>query len=173
MKPNSKLSESMSSMLRDRGVRYLLSFLALCAVAGVLGAGAMADAPDPKLPPQSPTSEIVSVTHDDKGTPTTADDTTKVTVRGGWVWPTHHSDCNTDRAGAGFAVDWNDPDDPGFVVTTLNGVTIDVGSSVAINGNAVDNVVHPTPGAVQFGGAGKDTDVAVPSQYQLLPGGCR
>src|SRR5262245_54276853 len=173
MKPNSHTDSKKRLKSRDRGFRYLLSTLALIAIAGFLGVTAWADAPDPKLPPQTPTSQVIAVTHDDKGTATTADDTTTVTVKGGWVWTTHGTDCNTDRAGAGFAVDWNDPDDPGFVVTTLNGVTIDVGSSVAINGNAVDNVVHPTPGAVQFGGAGKDTDVAVPSQYQLLPGGCR
>jgi hypothetical protein len=173
MKPKFMNTDSTKqSMLQGRGVRYLLSSLALFAVASILGVAALADAPDPKLPPQTPTAQVIAVTHNDQGTPSTADDTTTVTVTGGWVWTTHHSDCNTDRAGAGFAVDWNDPDDPGFVVTTLNGVTIDVGSSVAVNGNAVDNVVHPTPGAVQFGGSGKDTDVALPSQWALWRGGC-
>src|SRR5262245_16241926 len=173
MKPNFMNTDSSKrSKLRGRGVRYLLSSLALIAVAGVLGVTAYADAPDPKLPPQTPTAQVIGVTHDDKGTPSTADDTTTITVTGGWVWTTHHSDCNTDRAGAGFAVDWNDPDDPGFVVTTLNGITSDVGSSVAANGNAIDNVVHPTPGAAQLGGTGKDTDVATPTQWAQWRGGC-
>jgi hypothetical protein len=140
--------------------------------AGVLVVQALADAPDPKIPPQSPSTSVVSVTHDDKGTPDPSDDTTTVTIKGGWVWTTHNKDCNLDRAGVGFAVDWNDPDDPGFHVTTLNGDSIDVGSSLAVNGNSVDNVVHPTPGTTSLGGAGKETDVANPTQYQLWRGGC-
>src|SRR5690349_11844960 len=131
--------------------RYLLSALAAAATAGVAVAAALGDAPDPKVAPQTP-SLTVKVTHDD------AARTTTVTVTGGWVWTTHSTDCNTDRAGVGFAVDWHDPDDPGYHVTTLDGASIDVGSSLTVNGNTVDNVVHPTPGALQFGGAGKEVD---------------
>jgi hypothetical protein len=162
----------MKALKLIRRPRYLLSVLLAAAFAGVLVVQALADAPDPKIPPQTPSTSVVSVTHDDKGTADESDDTTTVTIKGGWVWTTHNKDCNLDRAGAGFSVDWNDPDDPGFHITTLNGDSIDVGSSLAVNGNTVDNVVHPTPGAAQLGGAGKETDVANPSQYQLWRGGC-
>src|SRR3954452_17826410 len=62
-----------------------------------------------------------------------------VTISGSWAWTTHHSNCNTDRAGVGIAVDWNDPNAAGNHVTTLNGTSIDVGT-------AGDNVVHNTSG---------------------------
>jgi hypothetical protein len=66
-----------------------------------------------------------------------------VTVRGAWAWTTHKSDCNQDKRAVGFAVDWNDPNAPGNVVTTLNGQTIDVGVATANTYNSADNVVHP------------------------------
>jgi hypothetical protein len=152
--------------------RYPMLVLLAAAFAGVIVVQALADAPDPKIPPQSPSTSVVSVTHDDQGTADPSDDTTTVTIKGGWVWTTHNKDCNLDRAGVGFSVDWNDPDDPGFHVTTLNGDSIDVGSTLAVNGNSVDNVVHPTPGTATLGGTGKETDVANPSQYTLWRSGC-
>jgi hypothetical protein len=79
-----------------------------------------------------------------------------VTVRGTWAWTTHHSDCNTNRAGVGVAIDWNDPTQLGNPVTTLNGDPIAVGTPT-------DNVVHPAiPG----------NDVASPADYQAWKGGC-
>jgi hypothetical protein len=130
-------------------------------------AAALADAPDPKIPPQTPSAKVIHVTHN------AAAGTTTVTVTGGWVWTTHGKDCNTDRAGVGFAVDWNDPLDPGFPVATLpDGRPVDVGSSLAVNGNSVDDVVHPTPGTAAFGGSADETDVATPSQYRSWRGGC-
>src|SRR4051794_40242829 len=62
-----------------------------------------------------------------------------VTINGSWAWTTHHSNCNTDRAGVGIAIDWNDPKEPGNLVTTLNGVQIDVGTPT-------DNNVYTTSG---------------------------
>ena len=119
--------------------------------------------------------------------------TTPKGVSGGWLWSTHHSDCNFNRAGVGFAVDWNDPTQPGNHVTfldlngdgiitkTLNGPDdISVGAAAANERNPADNVVHPTPGQVVIDskgnivadGTGKETDVALPSQYALWRGGC-
>src|SRR5579862_2256086 len=152
---------------KRRGRRHsFAAALAVVLAAGMAATAALADSPDVKIPPQTPSTTVVSVTHP---TPTT----TTVTVKGGWVWTTHNSDCNTNRAGVGFAIDWNDPNDPGFHVTTLNGVSVDVGSTLAVNGNTVDNVVHPTPGdAAIDGGGGEETDVATPSQFALWRGGC-
>ena len=31
-----------------------------------------------------------------------------VEIHGTWAWTTHRSDCNTNRAGVGFAIDWGD-----------------------------------------------------------------
>jgi hypothetical protein len=46
-----------------------------------------------------------------------ADGTWTVYVRGQWNWYSHNSDCNTDRAGAGVGIIWNDPTEPGYTVT--------------------------------------------------------
>jgi len=77
------------------------------------------------------------------------DGTITVTVSGTWTWDSHNTDCNIDRYAAGWQVDWNDPNDPGFHVTTLGADSIDVGSTLAVNGNTVDNAVKfnagPTP----------------------------
>src|SRR4051795_4617746 len=67
-----------------------------------------------------------------------------VTISGSWARTTHHSNCNTDRAGAGISVDWNDPNAAGNHVTTLNGVSIDVGTPT-------DNNVHTTSGGTGTG----------------------
>ena len=42
--------------------------------------------------------------------------TVTVYVRGQWNWYSHNSDCNTDRAGAGVGIIWNDPTEPGYTV---------------------------------------------------------
>ena len=68
-----------------------------------------------------------------------------LTVNGTWSWPAHNSDCNGDRAGAGYAVDWNDPNQAGNHVTTLNSQSIDVGAAAANAFNPPDDEVHPTP----------------------------
>ena len=36
--------------------------------------------------------------------------TVTIYVRGQWWWDSHNADCNTDRAGAGVGIIWNDPD---------------------------------------------------------------
>ena len=108
--------------------------VALLAVTGSLAlgvAGAGADAADPVL--TATTGTVVK----------NADGSRTVTVHGAWQWPTHKSDCTQDKRAVGFAVDWADPNQPGNVVTTLNGRTIAVGDSA-------DNLVHHT-------GAGADS----------------
>jgi hypothetical protein len=59
-----------------------------------------------------------------------------VEVHGTWAWTTHTSDCNNDKRAVGVAIDWNDPNAAGNHVTTLNGVSIDVGTPS-------DNLIHP------------------------------
>jgi hypothetical protein len=167
----------MKPIWQERRYRYLTSALLALTITGVVVVAALADAPDPKIPSQNPSFTFPNITT----APGPTAGTTRVTVTtdssttAGWVWTTHHKDCNTDRAGAGFAVDWNDPSDPGFHVTTLNGDSIDVGSTSTANGNTVDNVVHPTPGtrvSSTVDGTGKETDVETPSQYTNWRGGC-
>ena len=41
----------------------------------------------------------------------------RVYVQGQWNWLAHNGDCNTDRAGHGVAVIWNDANEPGYPVT--------------------------------------------------------
>jgi len=111
------------------GSKHVLTVLLIVLGGLVLGvAGAGADAADPI---------IASTT----GTVTTnADGSRTVTVQGQWQWTTHRSNCNNDKRAVGYAVDWNDPTQPGNVVTTLNGQTIAVGTPT-------DNLVHATPPA--------------------------
>jgi hypothetical protein len=175
----------MNLIRQQRRYRILVSALLALAILGIFVMAVAADAPDPKLTPPP----VVSVTHQGSG----ATATTTVTVTGEWLWSTHHSDCNFNRAGVGFAVDWNDPTQPGNHVTfldlngdgvitkTLNGPDdISVGAAAANERNPADNVVHPTPGQVVIDskgrvvadGTGKETDVALPSQYALWRGGC-
>ena len=117
-------------------------FLAVLVVAmgslilGVAGAGA--DAADPVL--SATTGTIVTNTNGSR----------TLTIQGQWQWPTHKSDCSQDKRAVGFAVDWNDATQPGNVVTTLNGQTIDVGAAAPNAFNAADNLVHHT-------GAGTDS----------------
>jgi len=167
--------------MRQRRIRHLLSASLALAITGMAADRALADAPSTKVPSQNPTYfQTPTVTAQNNGDGTTTVTVVAVTdpmtgVGAGWVWTTHHTDCNTDRAGVGFAVDWNDPQDSGFHVTTLNGVSIDVGSTKAVNGNTIDNVVHPTPGtkvAATVDGTGKEVDVATPSQFSLWRSGC-
>jgi hypothetical protein len=111
-------------------VKKVMRSGALALVAAlVVPAIAAADAPD--VTPNSMSASSVQ-----------SGNSVTVTVKGSWQWTTHKSNCNTDRAGVGVAIDWNDTKDPGYVVTTLNGVTIDVGST-----KAGDNAVHPTLGS--------------------------
>lgn len=138
---------------RSRALAGIVAALGL--VVFFLAAPGIADAPDPAGPPS--------------GTLTTnTDGTVTLTLSGTWQWPTHTKDCNKDRAGVGFAVDWNDESEPGFLVANdpSTGQPVDVGVRSLRTGdnvNQIDNVVHPTP---RFDG---DTtgavDVASPSQF--------
>lgn len=68
----------------------------------------------------------------------------KVTLSGTWDWKRGKS-CFEDRWAAGWEIDWNDPNQPGHFVKTLNGVSYDVGVAAAVTGgqnlNEVDNTV--------------------------------
>ena len=87
---------------------------------------AAADAPDPTLP----FSASVAVD------PISGNRT--LTLSGAWAWTTHSTDCNNDRFGVGWAVDWNDPAQPG---NNLNNTGIFVGST-GTGLNPPDNSVH-------------------------------
>src|SRR4051794_32458917 len=131
-------------MLWKNAVPQLVRGGALALVAALaVPAAAAADAPD--ITPAS-----VSASSVQNGS------TVTVTVKGSWQWTTRSFDCNTDRAGVGIAIDWNDPNQPGNLVTTLNGVQIDVGAATANALNPADNAVHPTMGSTfscgTFGG---------------------
>src|SRR5690242_13662689 len=105
-------SDRRSAGMSSQVVRkFFTSALLALTVGLIVPAFAMADAPDVT----TATGKIV------------AQDATSVTVEisGTWSWTTHHSNCNTDRAGAGFAVDWGDNN--GNHVTTLGNDSIDVG----------------------------------------------
>ena len=145
--------------LRSRAVPALT--VALAALIAVVGA-VFADAPDPK--PEQARVRVGDVFI------VNGVQAVRVSVSGGWQWPTHHSDCNTDRTGAGYAVDWGDPNQSGNHVTTLNGVgSIDVGAASGNAYNPFDNEVHPTrPEAA----GSLFNDPGSPSQYAQWRGGC-
>lgn len=93
-----------------------------------------ADSPDPVLPiPQG------TVVHN-------ADGTTTVTMSGQWQWTTHHSDCNLDKYGVGWAIDWHDlsmwpNSQPG---NTITGQDAQHNTITAHVGTPTDNNVHYT-----------------------------
>jgi uncharacterized repeat protein (TIGR01451 family) len=120
-------------------------------------AQAWADAPDP----------IPAATH---GTlVTNSDGSRTLTVWGGtnpntdpgWQWTTHNSDCNTDRSGAGYAIDWNDP------TQQYNPITGKGSIGTVFVGTHDDNVVHPTPQEDSSKPAAVDS-----SDYTKWLGGC-
>src|SRR5439155_13301444 len=111
---------------------------------------AFADSPNP-----IPSTVHADMTENGNGTVT-------VRVHGSWDWVSHHHDCNSDRNGAGIAIVWNDPKDPGYPVS--NGGGVEVGSTAE-----TDNVVHPSD-ADQAGQS--VNDVSDPSQYASWRSGC-
>jgi uncharacterized repeat protein (TIGR01451 family) len=155
----------------------LVVLLALVA-GGVAAATARADAPDVKVTTPAPGQHPFQT-----GTATVDSATGHVTVTltGGWSWPTHGSDCNTNRAGAGVAVNWFDPADRGFHVTFFDvaGGTVDttpggpddfgVGATGAGGLNPVDSAVHPTENDT---GTGAVVDITDPSNFANWRGGC-
>ena len=106
------------------------------AAALALGGAALANAPDPEPGTQALIGPVFQVD---------GVDVVRVSLSGTWQWPSHSSDCNTDRNGVGYAVDWEDPNQPGNHVDTLvDAGSIDVGGAAANNYNSADNEVHPT-----------------------------
>src|SRR5438093_3419564 len=94
------------SMSFSRGRRNLV--VAVAALVGgltLLVAGALADAGNPIL-------GRIKASAVDNG-----DGTVTIFVRGQWNWISHGSDCNTDRNGAGVGLIWNDPTEPGYLVS--------------------------------------------------------
>src|SRR4051812_21459633 len=147
--------------------RITFSVLATCALMLAFAVSAFADSSDVKVPPtQSPTVDA-KATINPNGTVT-------VTVTGGWSWPTHGHDCNTDRAGAGIAIAWFDPKQPGNDLgasVNINGVPtpIFVGTAAANGLNPADNVVHPTENDT---GSGAVADIASPASFASWRGSC-
>ncbi len=68
------------------------------------------------------------------------DGTITLTVSGQWHWTTHLSDCNTNRFGVGWDMDWNDASQAGNVLTTSPAV--EVGTLTGNSLNPADNAVH-------------------------------
>jgi uncharacterized repeat protein (TIGR01451 family) len=155
----------------------LVAVLALVAV-GVAAATARADAPDVKVNSPAPGQHPFQT-----GTATvdTVTGHVTVTLTGGWSWPTHGVDCNTNRSGAGVAVNWFDPQDRGFHVAffNVNGGSPDttpggpddfgIGSTGASGLNAIDDVVHPTENDT---GTGAVVDITTPADVANWRGGC-
>jgi uncharacterized repeat protein (TIGR01451 family) len=102
--------------------------MVLGAAVGIVAA----DSPNPD--PNFPTIATTAVLN--------GDGSTTITLNGNWYWPTHKSDCNTDRYAAGWAIDWNDPNQPGNPLATLNGQLISVGVAKANQYNPWDNLTH-------------------------------
>jgi uncharacterized repeat protein (TIGR01451 family) len=97
--------------------------------------------------------------------------TTTVTVKGGWAWPTHGTDCNTDRAGAGYAMVWNDPNDAGYKLGT-SGFAVGSQNPHSFAGNTDANVVQPTPNANDPSNPADVKTVSSPSDFANWGGGC-
>jgi hypothetical protein len=150
--------------------RYLaVAAVALAATCVFFVASALGDAGNPIL------GTI-------KGTlVTNPDGTVTVTVRGQWHWYSHNSDCNTDRAGAGVGIIWNDPTEPGYTVAK-GSISQGVGISSLRPGdttNTIDRMVHPSdvgnkaegyPGFT--GQTFNDPTPPDPNSYQTWRGGC-
>jgi len=102
-------------------------------VGGVLGTTAIANA-DSAGPDSAEAEYVVN-----------EDDTVTVTVDGTWRWE-RSKDCNIDRYGTGWAVDWNDETQPGNPVARLDTADpdsmVDVGALEANDLNDADNAVH-------------------------------
>lgn len=128
------LPARLTALPSRAGFRAARRTLGLTVVlAGLLAVPAHADAP---IAVAAATQGNIVVNGDGSRT---------VTVQGQWEWPTMHSDCSLSRAGAGYAVNWDDPSQPGNFVTALNSSAISVGAAAANGYNPADNLVHATP----------------------------
>src|SRR5436305_15227923 len=103
----------LGTLRRRRALGMGGAMLVACALAAAPGT-ARADAGNP----------ILGTIH---GTlQSNADGTVTVFVRGQWNWLSHGSDCSFDRAATGVGLIWNDPTEPGFLVTK-NSLSAQVG----------------------------------------------
>jgi len=158
-----------------RRYKVLTAVVAIVAF-GVFAVAAWADAPDATqtvnysnlgfAPNQMSVSSIVYDPLGDGGLGTTT-----LTVKGGWAWPTHGSDCNTDRAGAGYAIDWYDVNDAGYAIGNT-GISVGSQNPNGFAGNTDGNVVQPTPSANDPSNPATVTSVSSPSSYASWRGGC-
>ena len=116
-----------------RARRHVRRLLLLCSVvvAGALAIPALALADSP-----NPTTLSASIATNANGTKT-------VTVSGTWDWTAVTCNATNDRKTVGFAIDWNDPDQPGNPVAD----GFDVGTLAANANNPADNLVHPANGS--------------------------
>jgi uncharacterized repeat protein (TIGR01451 family) len=147
---------------------YLTAALVVCLATALWVVGsAFADAADP-----------VPAAASARTAPGPTADTTRVTVSGKWLWSTHGTtDCNFDRAGVGYAVDWGDPNGVGNHVTTLsaaNGGSIDVGVLPGDPNNPADNEAHPTRNEPGTNTVFNDPNVTPPTDTsrKVWRGGC-
>ena len=143
-------------------MRRLANSLALASAAAlVLGGVALANAPDPEPGSQALVGPVFQVD---------GVDVVRISLSGTWQWPTHSTDCNTDRNGVGYAVDWDDANQPGnHVATLLDAGSIDVGAATANDYNGADNIVHPTRPEAE---GTLFNDPGDPALYQQWRSGC-
>lgn len=128
----------LPSTTRIRAHRLRFGLLPTAVIAALIPIAALANA---------------AVPNSTTGTKTVnADGTVTLTVSGQWTWPALSGDCNLKHRAVGYAVDWNDATQPGNVVATVNGTTLDVGAAAGNTRNPQDNAVHPTP-VTEFPGA--------------------
>jgi uncharacterized repeat protein (TIGR01451 family) len=170
----------MKGMARILGFanRWKGPTVALVAIVlvGVFAVAALADAPDATnttnysnlgfAPNQA---SVVSISYDASGAGGLG--TTTLTVKGGWAWATHGSDCNTDRAGAGYAMDWNDPNDAGYPIGAT-GISVGSLNPSGFAGNTDGNTVQPTPSGNDPSNPASVTAVASPNDFANWRGGC-
>jgi len=164
-------------MLRfARQHKGLVTVIVAMVAFGIFAVSASADAPDTTqtvnysnlgfAPNQMSVSGIVYDANGDGGLGTTT-----LTVEGGWAWPTHGSDCNTDRAGAGYAIAWSDPNDAGYAIGNT-GVSVGSQNPNSFAANTDANVVQPTPSANDPSNPSAVQTVSSPANYASWGGGC-
>lgn len=95
---------------------------------------AFADSPSPN------TSTVANVA-------VSATGVTTVTLSGTWAWPTHLSNCNTDRFAMGWQAAWSDPNDPGFSIGGGGGPG---GGLPVIGVGSQGNALNPTDNSVHY-----------------------
>jgi hypothetical protein len=175
------VAESRPAQGRDDETNKLASLVGVLAAIAAISLALIANPTRTSADAGDPVSGTIQSTQVTNG-----DGTVTVYVRGQWVWTAHNSDCNTDRAGAGVAIAWNDPSEPGYSLTgkSTSGQTITLGVGVQTlrtgdTHNTVDEMVHPAdvgnmasslPG--YNGQLFKDPSPPTPNSYQTWNGGC-